>query len=176
MDEHDLNFLRTSFDRIEILLGRIVESLEKKNSQKKLSNVDGGALKIADLWNEYKAVGLMAVKGLSPQSSRHKNASARWREKPTEEYWISVVQRVNVSKFCNGDNERRWFADFEFLVRPDVHYRILEGKYDKCHASFKNEAPKHRAMDVTGLLLEKLPAEDPIDGGLFMSHLTKEER
>lgn len=157
MTVDDYKFLRTSFDRIEILLGRILEALEKKKEPRKLSNVDGAALKIADIWNEWKQLTFTPVKGLSPQSTRHKNAVARWREKPDESYWIQVVQRINDSKFCNGDNDRGWMADFEFLVRPDVHHRVLEGKYDKCHASFKNEAVKPKPIDVSHLLLEKLP-------------------
>lgn len=153
MNADDYKFLRTSFDRIEILLGRIVAALEKKNEKKTLSNVAGEALKLGDIWNEWKDPAFAEVKGLSPQSSRHKNAVARWREKPSEEYWIKVVQRVNDSQFCRtGTKDRPWRADFEFLVRPDNHYRILEGKYDD-----RNVLPKPKQVDVSHLLLEKLP-------------------
>lgn len=156
MDEADLRFFRASFDRIEILLGRIASSLEKNKEKKKLSHVDGSALKIADIWNEWRDPAFAEVKGMSAQSSRHKNAVARWREKPDEEYWIKVIQRINDSSFCKGHNARPgnkpWVANFEFLVRPDAHYRIMEGQFDD-----KNKIPQPKQIDVTGLLLEKLP-------------------
>lgn len=153
MNADDYKFLRTSFDRIEILLGRIVEALEKKNKKTKLSEVNGSALKIADIWNEWRDPAFAEVKGLSPQSSRHKNAVARWKEKPDSEYWVRVIQRINDSSFCkHGTSDRPWRADFEFLVRPDNHYRILEGKFDD-----KTLTPKPKQVDVTHLLLEKLP-------------------
>lgn len=158
MTSDDYKFLRTSFDRIEILLGRIVEALEKKNTKPKLSHVDGAALKLADLWNEWRVPALAEVKGISPGSTRHKNAVARWREHPSEEYWISVIKRINDSKFCLGQSEPRkgmdkpFTADFEFLVRAETHHKVLEGKYDD-----RNLSPKPKQIDVTGLLLEKLP-------------------
>lgn len=158
MDEQDLKFFRTSFDRIEILLGRICEALEKKNTKPKLSHVDGAALKLADLWNEWKSPAMAEVKGISPGSTRHRNAVARWRERPSEEYWISVIKRINDSKFCLGLAEPRkgmdrpFTADFEFFVRPETHHKVLEGKYDD-----RNTAPKPRQIDVSGFLLEKLP-------------------
>ncbi len=153
MTSDDYKFLRTSFDRIEILLGRIVSALEKKNAPKKLSNLDGSALRLCDIWNEWRDPAFAEVKGLSPQSSRHKNAVARWKERPDEDYWIRVIQKINQSEFCKkGTSDRPWRADFEFLIRPDNHYRILEGKFDD-----RNQAPKRKPIDVTNLLLEKLP-------------------
>lgn len=139
MTDDEYKFLKTSFDRIEILLTRIATACEKKRETRKIEQPCEGALKLANVWNEYKDKDLPAVNGLNARSARHKNASARWKEKPDEEHWIRVVQRINFSKFCLGDNERGWLADFEFLVRPDTHHRVLEGKYDRCHSSFKKE-------------------------------------
>lgn len=161
MDEIEKKFFTASFDRLELLLERIAIAIEKKKPERRLqeSIPVQAALKIADAWNEWKQPAFPRINGLSPQSTRYKNALARWLEKPNEEYWIGVIQRVNESKFCCGDNERGWVADFEFLVRPDNHHRILEGKYDKCHLSHKKEIvhSAKQAVDVTHLLLEKLP-------------------
>lgn len=111
---------------------------EKKPRQTEML-IDGGAQKLMQIWNEWKELKLPRVTGITPGSPRYKNALSRWREKPNEQYWIQVVKRINDSRFCNGQNERGWVADFEFLVRPETHYKVLEGKYDKCHTEKKPE-------------------------------------
>lgn len=158
MDEQDLRFFRTSFDRIELLLERIVIALEKKKERKQIVNAEPGAIKLANLWNEWKELKFPKVAGVTPQSARGRNALARWNEKQDEAYWIKVIQRINSSKFCNGDNQRDWVATFDFFVRPDVHYRVLEGLYDNCHLSHKKEVSKPSLIfNANEILLEKIP-------------------
>lgn len=161
MTKEEVEFFRKSFDRIELILTRILEASQKKQPRqpRQVANAEPGATKLANIWNEWKAIDFPVVVGISPGSARHKNAVARWSEKPDEEYWIKVIKKINDSKFCNGDNDRKWEANFDFFVRPETHHRALEGVYDKCHASFKNE--KHQTVmtgiDVKSLLLEPLP-------------------
>lgn len=139
--------------KIEEMGNRIVAAIEanKKGATKKapLSNADrnGNIFRSEDhplvvIWNAQKPTNLQRVCGMSATSSRFKNADARWKEKPDAGYWTTVIARIGRSKFCLGDNERAWLADFEFLVRPDNHYRILEGKFDNCHASFAKTETK----------------------------------
>lgn len=156
MTQDEINFLRTSFDRIELYLERIANSLEKKQRQKKEPGVSSGAERLVELWNAFRSKEFSQVSGLSSSSTRGRNAKARWEEKPDEDYWINVIGRINQSAFCRGANERRWKADFEFLVRPDTHYRVLEGKYDSRNISIS----KHVALEpeyVKSLLLKPLP-------------------
>ena len=34
-----------------------------------------------------------------------------------------------------GKNERGWKANFDFLMRPDTQYKVLEGQYDNKNKS-----------------------------------------
>jgi len=78
-------------------------------------------------WNTHRGK-LPEAKGMSPKRAR--DAAARWRENPSQEYWVRVVQAVVNSPFCCGNNDRGWKATFDWLLQPDTHLRALEGKYD----------------------------------------------
>jgi hypothetical protein len=140
------------FQIINAQLERIAHALENQKAKQsrppREPATDGGALKLMELWNLHRNVLLPKVQGLGPTSTRYKNAVSRWADKPDGVYWISVINRINNSKFCNGDNERRWLADFEFLVRPDVHYRVLEGKFDIIGLSQKAGRKSHETRVI----------------------------
>lgn len=85
------------------------------------------APRIFEIWNENRGR-LSEAKALSKQ--RAQSVKARWAENPSEQYWVSVVARVAASDFCNGNNKQNWWAEFDWLIKPDTHLRVLEGKYD----------------------------------------------
>jgi hypothetical protein len=85
---------------------------------------------LAKLWNEHSSPSQPKVRGCS--NDRRRKAKARLNEgdfRDPKGYWVDVIKRVASSKFCNGDNDRGWVADFDFLIRPDTHHKVLEGKY-----------------------------------------------
>ena len=43
---------------------------------------------------------------------------------------ISVLRIAGESKFLNGENEKAWKADFEWIMRPTNFIKVLEGKYN----------------------------------------------
>lgn len=146
--------LKKELELIRELLERIAVAVEKKPriKQEKLFDA-GGAGMILEIWNSYKDEKFPTVSELTSGSTRYKNASARWTEKPDRDYWVGVIIKLNHSLFAKGDNDRGWVADFEFLVRPDNHFRILEGKYDRCHLSGKKSA----VVEVFGYLPDGTP-------------------
>lgn len=85
------------------------------------------------IWNKNRGT-LPAAKGLS--SGRKRTADARWKEKPSTEYWTEVVIRMSNSDFlCGRKNDpfskhHSWRADIDFLLKPDTHVRVSEGRYD----------------------------------------------
>jgi hypothetical protein len=83
--------------------------------------------RLAQIWNDFSDC-LPKVKGCS--KSRKQKAESRWQEKPDEAYWQEIVRRMAASPFCRGVNERKWEADFDFLLQPDTQHKVLEGKYD----------------------------------------------
>lgn len=86
--------------------------------------------KLAVMWNQYTDTEFPKVESISKASTRYKAAQERWKEKPREEYWWGAIMKINASRFCKGENSRKWVANFEFFVRPDAGAMILEGKYD----------------------------------------------
>lgn len=142
------------------VLERIATALEAANAKEKAKRnpvVDGGAQKLAILWNQFKPEQCAKIDSLSPASTRYRNAKARWAEKPDEFYWGNVIRKLEHIPFCLGHNDRAWVADFEFLVRPDTHAKILEGKYDRAHLSFDKDRPKTVSKVQVGILPDGTP-------------------
>lgn len=81
-----------------------------------------------DIWNQHRG---MLPKAMALSAARLKHCKLRWNENPNPKYWEKVVNRLSASQFCNGNNDRGWRADIDFLLRPDTHLRALEGKYDR---------------------------------------------
>jgi len=109
---------------------------EKKEAPKKIEpyevlieiwNMNRGQMREALAWNE----------------NRTKQAKKRWRDFPDPKFWTEVVMRLAQSSFCTGDNDRGWKADFDFLLRPNTHLAVNEGKYDN---------KKQRTNDVLGVI------------------------
>lgn len=127
------------------ILERIAIALETANAKEKAKRnpvTDSGARNLAILWNQFKPEQCARVESIASSSTRYRNAKERWKEKPDEQYWVAVLNKMRTLPFCLGANERQWVADFEFFVRPDSHAKILEGKYDKSHLSFNKDRPQ----------------------------------
>lgn len=83
---------------------------------------------LVDLWNENCE---KLPKARTPVSaSRLKKIQNRIRQVPDRETWISAIQSLTRSNFCNGANDRSWVATFDFLINPTSLDKILEGKYE----------------------------------------------
>ena len=47
------------------------------------------------------------------------------------EQFEEICKKANTSEFLTGKNDRKWKADFDFLMRTDKATNILENKYNK---------------------------------------------
>lgn len=62
--------------------------------------------------------------------SRRNKIKARLKDAPIET-WREVFEKMNASKFCCGENDRKWTASFDWIIANDNNYvKVLEGKYD----------------------------------------------
>lgn len=122
--------MRTKLDQIIQLLTEIRDNTKPKVKRERIQSIGDGLPMIVQIWNEWAHEKLPRVMAMEHSSTRYKNSLARWKENHDKEFWIKVIQRVNKSDFCLGVNERHWYADIEWLVRPDTCHRVLEGKYD----------------------------------------------
>ena len=48
----------------------------------------------------------------------------------TEEQFKQICHIANNSNFLKGENDRKWKADFDFIMRIDKATNVLEGKYN----------------------------------------------
>ena len=104
--------------------GKGREGGESKSEAPLSANADPHPL--AAIWNE-NAGKLARVRGWN--RARQRAADLRWAENPSTEYWTEVVKTIASSAFCGGKNDRGWRADFNWLLQPDVHLKVSEGRY-----------------------------------------------
>jgi hypothetical protein len=63
---------------------------------------------------------------------RKKKLQARWKEPVFRESYATVFATAAESKFLTGHNDRKWRADFGWLVEnPENYVKVLEGKYSE---------------------------------------------
>lgn len=91
---------------------------------------------LKEIWNE-NCGSLSKIRAL--RGRRGTMARARWKEKPSKDYWTDVVKSIASSPFLTGENAQGWKADFDFFVRPDTQDKVLEGKYNKQKMSISCE-------------------------------------
>lgn len=124
-------------------------SISKKG--KGSTSVEVAEHPLLKIWNLNRGT-LPAARGLG--SSRSKLADARWQENPRQEYWSEVVYLMAKSSFCRGEKNnpegthRNWKADIDFLLRPDTHLRVMEGKYDDRHSVDPAKAAQLAEIDA----------------------------
>lgn len=98
---------------------------------------------LADLWNAHCD---KLPKVLKCNASRNRKSKKLWADADGDpnEYWTNVIKRIAESDFCNGAGNSAWVATFDWLLKPDTHLRVMEGKYDnripmnKADQSFNN--------------------------------------
>lgn len=93
-----------------------------------------------DTWNAWsEGSGLVSCHGLSKK--RAELIRARLKENPDRSYWDSVMRIMANSKFLTGKTspspgrDKPFRADIDFLLRPDTHLRVVEGKYGSIEES-----------------------------------------
>ena len=85
---------------------------------------------LGDIWN----AGRGTLGEVKTTKSRLKAIEKRLKENPAQDYWMTVVAKIAKSDFCNGDNDRGWTADFDWLVGVDRkgvpnHVKVSEDRY-----------------------------------------------
>jgi len=80
------------------------------------------------LWNEMAQMCVLpAVKALN--AGRRSSLRLRLRECGGLDGWRAALLAVSQSSFLRGGGERRWKADFDFVLQPRHFLKLLEGGY-----------------------------------------------
>lgn len=76
---------------------------------------------------------VMANKAIKP-ISRLTDKRKLWIKARLREYGLQdikvMIQKAAASDFLNGQNNKNWMADFDWLFRPNNFPKVLEGNYD----------------------------------------------
>lgn len=110
-------------------------------------------LDLFELWNANCG---SLPKAKSMTKKRAAAVRARLKEKSDRDYWQSVISEMAQSDFCNGKNSQGWTASFDFLIKPDTHVKVSEGKYKNNNISKENKNKidsKLQVYEGTGDLL-----------------------
>ena len=143
-------------DVTHTLRGRNATDRQDRHNKTDITEQDLGAtapaFEVSDLiqiWNE-KAKTLPKVEKTT--KSRSTAARARISEQSDPGYWIRVVERIEASDFCKNlaPNSKGWIATFDWLVTPDAHVKVMEGKYDN-----RGHSPAGKPQGILDILAEK---------------------
>jgi hypothetical protein len=81
---------------------------------------------IFTIYNEQRGQ-LPEAKGMN--ATRRRKSELLWKQKPDTKYWEDTVRVMASTPFILGENPRGWRGSFDWLLQPDVHLKINEGKY-----------------------------------------------
>lgn len=122
-DEHSTNNRRT-----------FVSNKNKKRIEDNKNIKEKNRNKIVEIYNAH-CTNLPQVQKIT---EKREKAIDKFLKDYTEEQFVDICKIANQSDFLQGNNDRNWKADFDFLMRTDKATAILEGKYSKNGSSFSN--------------------------------------
>lgn len=123
-DEHSTNNRRAIVPNKN---KKIIE--DNKNIKEKNRN------KVVEIYNAY-CTNLPQVQKLT---EKREKAIDKFIKEFTNEQFEQICKIANSTDFLIGKNEKKWKADFDFLMRTDKATNVLEGKYGNGTLSAEEE-------------------------------------
>lgn len=80
--------------------------------------------RLQEVWNQTAPACL--PRWLKSSHSRKRRVRARLTEEPNLEVWRAAIASLAHSPFHLGENDRKWRADPDWLLKPDTLTRLLE--------------------------------------------------
>ena len=124
----------------------IDKELEKEEEREEEAKPKAEAVPFSQIQSFYNGTCTQLAPIRSIQGKREVAVRARWNEWKKLETFIELFRKTSASAFLNGDNQRGWKADFDWLMIGGNASKVLEGRYDD-----DNRAPKQE---------EKQPAKE----------------
>lgn len=108
--------------------------IKKEEPNGSLSSGDDEARQAVESYNLAAGeAGWPKVQTLS--KSRQSALKARLAECGGLEGWVLALAKARASPLCNGQNDRGWTANFDFLTRQSSFAKLMEGNYDARQSS-----------------------------------------
>ena len=92
---------------------------------------------LVDLWNEHAVPPIAKIRQITP--TRRRLARAGLKQRPLAE-WAQIFTKIAASDFCRGNGDRGWKATLDWVLKPGIAERVLEGEFD-------NPAPRLSARE-----------------------------
>ena len=142
--EYDENTMQKLFDEHSTSSCRTVAPNRKEDNRKEKEEK---RIRIKDIYNQ-NCPNLPQVQKLT---TKREKAIDNFLKEFTEEQFIEICIRANVTDFLIGKNEKGWKADFDFLIRTDKATNILEGKYSCSAVAKKPEQREYAKGELSKL-------------------------
>lgn len=106
---------------------QIATTNKNKNKKERIKEEEkNNYQEIADYWNSKDS--LAKIRSLT--SRRKLQLAVRLKETAFQTKWKEIIDRISMTPFCTGDNDRNWKADFDWLIKNEDNYtKVIEGKY-----------------------------------------------
>ena len=100
---------------------------KRKGKEENRKEVEEKRKRIVEIYNLY-CTNLSQVQKLT---DKRKKAIDNFLKEFSVEQFEEICKKANSSEFLVGKNDRKWKADFDFLMRTDKATNVLEGKYSE---------------------------------------------
>lgn len=112
-----------------------------------------------------------AIKTISRLTDKRKSmVRARCSEYGLQSVY-DVIDKSAKSLFLNGNNDRGWTADFDWIFRPNNFPKVLEGNYDKANRPQKPNTEREKLASAVEIKAEY--GHDDTSYGKFMVFLSE---
>lgn len=140
--------LQKTAPQTEVKLKQKLKLKLKEHSCQRLAPLTPAPIDLTGLWIDLTKDKLPGIAGITP--TRLKKIKARLNDTPKEiapeVYWRQVILRIVGSAFCRGNGSTGWRASFDWLLQPEVHLKVMEGKYDDRPAGQREMTPAQMAV------------------------------
>lgn len=106
---------------------------ETKETEEEITPTPSSEVPYDEIVNAFNGTCTLMPKVSRITGARRRVMNARWRDygKGEMKPFVDLFRRAAQSAFLNGENDRNWWADFDWLMNEQNLAKVLEGKYDR---------------------------------------------
>lgn len=90
-----------------------------------------GCWEVFALWNQHCPP---LHRAATPTRNRLQVIAERLQDHPSRKEWEVAIANAAKSKFCTGKTKEKWVATLDWLLKPDVLTRCIEGQFGGAEA------------------------------------------
>ena len=125
-----------------MLQSKVKESKVKESKVKESKGKESSRILslLQNLWNEKVDSSKSGLARVIEDSKDRKDKERLRLKSRDKESWKIVFDKINSSLFCCGENDKRWKASYDWIMKNDTNaIKVLEGKYDNAETKSTKE-------------------------------------